>query len=131
MNHTKKESWERIMYRTDKFEKISFILPTVEWLISKGCDELFYASFSHYDLILVEDLNWWKDQNNDIRIVFGFNRIFINQNILNSLDSIRDKFTKEDKKMFSETEQKCQKKKTINHRNQNRNRALFSYHKNQ
>ncbi|WP_338763738.1 hypothetical protein WAF17_20325 [Bernardetia sp. ABR2-2B] len=109
MKHTKKESWERIIYRTDKFEKVSFILPTVEWLLSKGCDELFYASFSHYDLILVEDLNWWKSKNNNTKIIFKFNTVFSSRNVLTTIDNIRNQFSKEEKEEFLELEKRCQK----------------------
>lgn len=111
MKQTKKETWDIALGRTDKHEKLEFILPTLEWLKSKGCDKIFYPCFSHYDLFLVEDLNWWKEQNNNIKITFNFNAIFLSKSVLNAIDIIKsNQISEEEEKVLLEMEQKCKKK---------------------
>ena len=66
----RKKSWRKILEETVRNERSNVIFPTIEWLISKGCDKIFYISFSHYDLFLTRDCR--VGRTSDDMIVFGF-----------------------------------------------------------
>ena len=113
MKYTRKETWDIALGRTDKHEKVNFILPTLQWLKSKGCDELFYVSFSHYDLLLTKD--WENGRDSKEIITFCFSRIVMSKINLDGVSKIvqerkeEDKFTNEDKEMWTYIKQMLNK----------------------
>ncbi|WP_338792133.1 hypothetical protein [Bernardetia sp. MNP-M8] len=80
MNHKKKESWDKIIERNQSDHRINFTVPTLEWLKSKGCDQLFYPHTALEDLVLKENSNF--NDFSSVIICFGFSKM-ISHRLLN------------------------------------------------
>ncbi len=107
MKQTKKETWDRIMNRT-KDKRIDFILPTLEWLKSKGCCEIFYPHIALEDIVLKENLDF--NALSSVIINFGFSKI-INYRLLNSNLKRLEVQMKKENKWTSKVEEELLKQK--------------------
>lgn len=104
---SKKESWEKALERSDKEEQVEGIFSTLKWLKSKGCDKMFYISFSLHDLFLTK--NCRVERTSDDKIVFRFTTIFNNEQVLIGLNKMIESdisFTETERKELLEMKQK-------------------------
>ncbi|WP_291726214.1 hypothetical protein [Bernardetia sp.] len=103
---SKKESWEKALEIAEKNERNHHIEPTIKWLKSKGCDKVFYISFSHYDVLLTK--NWGKGRSSEETIIFGFSKVMMAKGVLQGITDIESNNTLlEDDKDFIKLKTKC------------------------
>ena len=115
MKQTKKETWDKIIKRIKESENINLMMPTLSWLKSKGCEEIFYILIGHSHLVLME--NWdGSCISSGSEIIFDFEPIVMNKIMLNRINDImkerkdRNELTKEDEAYLLEIKPQYQQK---------------------
>ena len=96
MKYTKKETWDRALEFSQESEKLAFINSCLEFLISKGCEKVFYIFFSHYNIVLAEYLG--NDRNFENEIVIGFGIKF---NVEDNLQAINKLVNNQETKLIN------------------------------